>query len=420
MNRSPVRISNYIPDAAGNVALTFALVTPLILAGAGAGIDATGFLAAKSALQQIADGAALSGARQYFLEASNETAVEGVAISNAEAALQANTKSLEAAVSAHADASGASVEVSIDATYKPALMAGFFKDGLEFSVTSYAEARGSNASTCVIGLETEAKSTVFLNGAAKINGPNCAVYSNSTASSGVEVLRDAKIVSALTCSSGGYFGGAGNYSSQPLTDCPPREDPLANRPEPSVGACNYNRRQLDNFTGALEPGVYCGGLVINGASNVTLKPGIYVFKDGPFNVLRTSKVTGKNVGLYFTGRNADLYLQEQSDITLSGPVSGPMAGVLIWQENDPRSAKMFEVRSNNVHTLTGTIYLPNSTFYASVDAQVAQSSAYTAVVARKISLDGNVELVLNDDYGDTDVPVPTGVGRGVGEIALRR
>lgn len=415
-----MKIARFIADAAGNVALTFAVVAPLLLAGAGVGIDASGFFAAKSAIQQIADGAALSGARQYFLDASNESAVEGVAVSAAETALQSNNMNLGAGVSAQANASAAGVEVTINATYRPALMAGVFKEGLAISVASYAEARGSDASTCIIGLDTDSRSTILLNTAAKINGPKCAVYSNSTATAGIEVLRDAKIVSALTCSSGGYSGAAGNFSTQPLTDCPAREDPLANRPAPTIGVCNYNRRQVDNYTGALDPGVYCGGLVINGASNVTLNPGTYIFTDGPFNVLRTSKLTGQNVGLYFTGRNADLYFQEQSDISLSGPVSGPMAGVLIWQENDPRSAKMFEVRSNKVHTLTGTIYLPNSTFYASVNAQVAQSSAYTAVVARKISLDGQVELVLNDNYGDTDVPVPTGVGRSAGDIVLRR
>ena len=415
-----MQIAQYVTQKAGNVALTFALVAPLILAGAGAGIDASGFFATKSALQQIADGAALSGAKQYFLDASSEAAVEGVAVSAAETALQSNNESLEAAVAAQANASAAGVQVTINATYRPALMAGVFKNGLAIAVASYAEARGSDASTCIIGLDTDSRSTILLNTAAKISGPECAVYSNSTANAGIEVLQSAKIISALICSSGGYFGSAGNYSSMPLTDCPAREDPLIDRPPPSVGACDYNRRQVDNYTGALDPGVYCGGLVINGASNVTLNPGTYVFKDGAFEVLRTSKVTGKNVGLFFTGRNANLLFQEQSDVSLSGPVSGPMAGMLIWQENDPRSAKMFEVRSNNVHTLTGTIYLPNSTFYASVNAQVAQSSAYTAVVARKISLDGQVELVLNDNYGDTDVPVPTGVGRTVGDIVLRR
>lgn len=413
-------MARVIDDKNGNIALTFALVAPVLMAGAGAGIDASRYYAAKSALQEIADGAALSGARQYFLDNSSVTTPEAVAISAAEAGLRSKREILDPGIDANADKDSASVEVTISGTFRPALLSGVFREGFALSVASYAQARGSGASTCIIGLDPTSRSTILLNTAAKINGPNCSVYSNSTASAGLEVLRDAKIASALTCTSGGYFGAAASFSTAPLTDCPPREDPLAGRPRPSFGACDYNRKQVDNFTGSLDPGVYCGGLVINGASNVTLNPGTYVFKDGAFSVLRTSKVAGENVGLYFTGRNANLYFQEQSDISLSGPVSGPMAGVVIWQEDDPRSAKTFEVRSNKVHTLTGTIYLPNSTFYASVDALVAQSSAYTAVVARKISLDGQVELVLNDNYGDTDVPVPAGMVQASGDIVLRR
>ncbi len=152
---------------------------------------------------------------------------------------------------------------------------------------------------------------------------------------------------------------------------------------------------------------------------MTLNPGIYVFKDGAFEVLRTSKVTGEKVGLFFTGKNANIFFQENADISLSGPVSGPMAGVLIWQQSDASANKVFEVRSTNVHTLTGTIYLPKSTFYASVDAPVAQSSAYTAIIANKIALDGQVNLVLNDDYGATDVPVPGAASSFGGEVFLR-
>ncbi len=406
-------------STSGNVALAFAIVAPMLIVAAGAGVDASRYFAERSALQEAADAAAIAGARQFFLHAEDRSIAEAVARQTAENAIGAHAREVDAEVEALADAPSTTVEVKIRATMKPTLLSAVAAQGFAISVDAVAEARGGGAGTCIIGLDPSARDTVMLNMNAKIHGPRCAVYSNSTSSAGLAAFRDARIDSGLTCTSGGYAGGSMNFSPVPVTDCPPQADPLADRPEPSVGACNHTRKQLDNFTGALYPGVYCGGLVINGASDVTLNPGVYVIKDGPLEVLRTSKVHGENVGLYFTGRTADLYFQEASDISLSGPVTGPMAGVLIWQQNDPRAAKMFEVRSTNVHTLTGTIYLPNSTFYASVDAPVAQSSAYTAIVARKIALDGNVELVLNDDYGSTNVPVPGGVGAAGGEVFLR-
>ncbi len=404
----------------GNVALAFALLAPVLLAGAGAGVEASRYFACKSALQEIADRAALAGARQYFLDSTNKTTPQAVAIAAASSGLSAFDPGLEAAVNVTPDLQSAGVEVAISATFRPALFSGAFRDGFEVAVVAQAEARGSGNSTCVIALDGSSRSTILLNTSAQINAPRCSVYSNSTSSAGLEVLRSAKVTSALTCSSGGYFGAASNFNIMPLTDCPPREDPLVGRPKPAVGACDYSRKQVDNFIGTLNPGVYCGGLVINGASDVTLNPGLYVMKDGAFSVLRTSKVRGTNVGFFFTGRNANLYFQEQSDISLSGPVSGNMAGVLFWQDGDARGGNLFEIRSTKVHTLTGTIYLPFSTFYASVNGPVAQSSAYTAIVAKKISLDGQVELVLNDDYRSTNVPVPAGIGKEGGDIMLRR
>lgn len=411
--------ARYLSARAGNVALTFALISPVLFAAAGAGVDASRYYAEKTALQEAADAAAIAGAREFFLQSDNGSTAEAVARQTADAATAKREAVIGLDVGVQADVKLTRVEVTIAAKLKPVLLSIVGVKGFDVNVDAVAEARGGGAGTCIIGLEPSARDGLLLTSNAKISGPKCAVYSNSTSKEGLSVMSNARIESALTCTSGGYSGGAMNYSPMPVSDCPAREDPLANRVEPQVGACDHSRKQLDNFTGSLDPGVYCGGLVINGTSDVTLNPGIYTIKDGPLQVLRTSKLRGENVGLFFTGRNANLYFQERADISLSGPVSGAMAGVLIWQANDPRAAKMFEVRSTKVHTLTGTIYLPNSRFYASVDAPVAQSSAYTAIVARKIELDGHVELVLNDDYGSTDVPVPGGVGAAGGEVFLR-
>lgn len=294
-----------------------------------------------------------------------------------------------------------------------------FKNPIEIAVTATAQARGG-ANVCVIGLNPAARGTVMLNTNAKITGARCAVYSNSTDSGGLAAYRTAKITSSLTCSSGGYMGPDSNFSPAPITDCPARDNPLASRIEPAVGPCTYTRKQVDDYVGSLQPGVYCGGLIINGASDVTFEPGIYIIKDGPMQALRTSKIAGANVGFYFTGRNADIYLQDNVEVNLSGPVAGTMAGILFWQTASGNTGRVFEIRSNKVHTLVGAIYLPQGKLYAAVDAPVAQSSAYTAIIADQIELDGNVDLVLNTNYGATDVPPPPGLAGAGKQVTLRR
>ena len=42
-------------------------------------------------------------------------------------------------------------------------------------------------------------------------------------------------------------------------------------------------------------------------------------------------------------------------------------------------------------------------------AQVADLSAYTVIVTRQLDV-ASANLVVNSDYGGTDVPVPDGVG----------
>ncbi len=51
---------------------------------------------------------------------------------------------------------------------------------------------------------------------------------------------------------------------------------------------------------------------------------------------------------------------------------------------------------------------------------VADQSAYTAIVARQLSLDLNPTLVLNSDYNATDIPVPTGLSGIGGRIVLTK
>ncbi len=59
--------------------------------------------------------------------------------------------------------------------------------------------------------------------------------------------------------------------------------------------------------------------------------------------------------------------------------------------------------------LLGTIYLPRGKLVIDTKAKVADLSAYTVIVAKEIDVKG-VNLVVNSDYGGTDVPVPDGVG----------
>ena len=80
----------------------------------------------------------------------------------------------------------------------------------------------------------------------------------------------------------------------------------------------------------------------------------------------------------------------------------------------------YEVSSDDASVLLGTIYLPYGRFYAGGQKPVAQNSAYKIVVAQQINLSAGPTMVLNSNYGLTDVPVPDGVGPLSNKVQLER
>ena len=134
---------------------------------------------------------------------------------------------------------------------------------------------------------------------------------------------------AVICSAGGAsVSGTATVDPAPVTDCPAAADPLASRQGPGVGACDHFDFVLVNKTVTIEPGVYCGGLSIQGSSNVTFNPGVYVIKDGRLALTGTSTMTGNGVGFYITGDALATVLTLQTHVSLSAPVSGPLAAGL--------------------------------------------------------------------------------------------
>lgn len=403
----------------GNVAITFALLTPLLLAFVGGGVDYAHYALARAELQEITDAAAIAGARQYLIEKDGARLPEAIARQAVDSKLAIEKYGNSAVVKSIADVNDSRVSVEITYSMKPSFLVGFFKNPIDIAVSAIAQASGS-ANICIITLNPSSRETLLMTGDAKLSGNDCAVFDNSTNSTAIGAYNYSKITSALTCSAGGFGGTSMNFAPMPLTDCPPRDNPLATRTPPTVGVCNHNRFSVSNFTGTLQPGVYCGGLTILGSSNVQFQKGIYVIKDGDMEVLGTSKIFGEEVGFYFIGNGADLFLNDSVDVSLSAPITGVMAGILIWQDPGGKTVKVFEVASNNVKTLVGTIYLPKGKFLGRANAPIAQSSAYTAIIADKIELLSGVNLVLNSNYNQTPVPVPVGLGGAGGSVSLRQ
>ncbi len=405
-------------DSRGNVAIAFGLVLPLLLGVGGAAVDTALYSNARSKLQEIADASALAGGREFLLNTASTGLAKERAESIAVKLIKADPGISGASASARSDVARRAVTVTISHGYLPTLFVAMIRSPIMIDVSATAEVSGGS-NICVIGLHEANGDTIKLDDRSLLRGKNCSVFSNSTDPHGIVVNGSAMIDSAFICSAGGYDGPITGFDPAPVTDCPRRDDPLASFPEPAEGPCDHTDLQLLNHYGRLSPGVYCGGLVIDGASDVTFDPGVYVMKDGEFQVKDASRISGEGTGFFFTGAGARLMFEDKVSVSLSAPEKGDMAGILFWRSKHATGPAAFEVKSNFVDRLVGTIYLPKSEFFVSVTEEVAEASAYTAIVADHIWLVGKSKLVLNTDYALTPVPPPPGLARAGEQLSLR-
>ena len=416
------KLASFLVSPQGNIALTVALIAPIIVGAGGLAVDYSNYYRYLSSLQNAADAAALATARELSLTNMSKTQVLNSAENYASSNFyldQGKDKHTDLKTQATIDAGGDRVTVELSFTWT-ALFGKVlgYTNMMPIEVQAIAQFSGDEIPICVIGLDPDLSETVSLDSNARLTATNCSVYSNSSSPSGMSSKSNAIVKAGNICSAGGRVGGGSNYNPLPITDCPPVQDPLENRTAPTFGNCDETNQKLVDKKTVLYPGVYCGGLTIDGNSNVTFEPGTYVIKDGTFNVDSNSKITGYEVGFFLTGKNATFRFASNADVTLSAPLTGPMAGLLFYEDRNAPKYRNHEILSNYARNMVGTVYLPRGNFVVDADNPIADKSEYTAIVARRVILKSGPNLVLNTDYANTNVPVPDGIAGGETRIRL--
>lgn len=183
-------------------------------------------------VQRVADKAALAAAHELVLASDSKSRVQEVA-----AAFVAANYPQVVTTEASIIENGAAVLVKVAVAPRVFFPGPIGMGAKAVSAEAVAEVAGEHANVCVIALDTDSDRAISLDSNAKLDAPNCAIYSNSKRSKGVSALSNAKLVGNLICSAGGREGSTSNYAPQPLTDCPQIADPLADRTHPTVGPC---------------------------------------------------------------------------------------------------------------------------------------------------------------------------------------
>lgn len=430
------KIGSIFSDLRANVAVPGAVLFCGLLALVGGGLDLMSVSNQKASLQELADSAALAAVHELAVTDEDPDRVEAVARYYAESSEWALTK-----FDTQIDLDAREVTVFLASkprTNFPEMFSGM--EDLSASATARLSGRGGNI--CMIGLSPEAMSTLRLKSRSRITAETCAIYSNSTSSSSMWVASTAEVKADLICVAGGYQGGAMNGGDSDelrntmLEDCKPVTDPLAMRIKPEIGACDYTNTVVRNSE-ELDPGVYCGGLIVNGGK-ARLNPGEYLITGGPLHVTNNGTLAGEHVGFYLSGPEAKLQFDYDSNIAVSAPKEGILTGMLLFSspyeaasaaasssskkrrrlKKDRERSRRTDgvqkadhyIRSDNARRLVGTIYLPNGKLLIDGRKPIADRSEYTVIIADTFELQDGPNLVLRTDYHLSDIPVPAGVG----------
>ncbi len=422
-DRSTVATTGFLGDVRGSVALTFAMVAPVLLVGIACAIDYSRATTGRDMMQSAVDAAALAGTGTFRTSLGQPTDQRREAAAKAaRAALDSRKPDLEriglqpGEPAIEADPAEATVLVRLPGAISGAL--GGFSPVARMGVSAQAQARALAEAqpVCILSLNPSADVGIMFSGLGDLEADGCAVWSNATGARSFGFSGMGRARGKRFCAAGG-IDRTGRYQVTPTPEerCPPARNPLASWTPPPDRACDYDTKG-ETTTGVnltLKPGVYCNGLKVTGLT-IDLERGDYIIKDGPLILTAVTAIKGQGVGFYLTGRDATARINGTAAVNLSAPTSGPLEGVVIAQ--DPRSApgQLSEVTGTVELMVDGVLYFPTQALRYQGITKTDAKAPTTTLIADRIEIGGDALLKVQ--------PPPPGRSRHtpVTEAALTR
>ena len=408
----------FLADSRGNIAITAGILMVPLLGASGLAVDYTMLTQKRSKLQAAADAAALSSVKELGLVNTADATVETIATNYVHANLSSGSVR-QLSINVSIARNRKEVEVRLEEVWQP-FMLQFLNDSvMPIKVSSAASLAGSE-SLCVIALDRQSANSLAMTGASTLAANGCAIYSNSKSSKGIAIVRGAKMSASSTYSAGGYLGPSNGFYPKPNTDSSQIADPLIDRAQPQVGGCKFRNTVVKRGHKIFYPGTYCGGMLLAGRSHTFLKPGTYIMKDGPLVVSGDATLTGENVGFFFEGDRSVFNFGTSTQINLTAPKTGKMAGMLFFESRNSPPNRTFLIKSKDAEQFEGTVYLPKGRFVVDKESRVGHLARWTAIVANQIEIRRGPNLQINSDYSFSSIPVPEGIAPASGSARLIR
>lgn len=385
-------------DEAGVALVVVALSMVVLMGFLGLGIDLGYMRQVKQRIQTAADAAALAGASELSYgdvtaAAQADAATNGFSNGANGVTVTVNNPPQTASDPHYNDSNY--VEAIISQSV-PTMFAKIFGTNT-VTVEARSEAHLGSSPNCFYVLSPSA--TFQVNGGSLT--AQCGIVVDSSA--GVAFQANGTTISATAISvHGGDQINGGSVTPTPQTNVATPSDPLSYLPKPTVGACGTSTSSPyygssstaappSGTSAIFYPGVYCGGIELNGSVNATFASGTYILSNGYLQVNSSSAtLTGSSVTFYFTG-SGSIQFNGTSHFNLTAPTTGTYAGILFFQNSSDTSPAQLNGDSSTI--FQGALYFPGALLQINGGTG---NAAYAIVDAYQVQLNGT--NLLNDDY----------------------
>lgn len=370
----------------GNIAVMAALTMPVIIGGAGLGVETGYWYYEQLRLQQAADAAAYAAALEQRA-GSGEDATLAKAIAMAtengfdddEGDLVITTPSV-----LETDETN-SVDAELTRELPRGFTALFGNEPIRIRVKASA-AYSTAGNACVLALDKSASPAISFTGSSGAEMQGCVVMSNSIADESVSVEGNAEVQAPCVMSVGG--ANVADSASLELTECstistgqPPVADPYKDVPYPPTGTCTAGG-------GVNTPGCYTGNITLNG----NIASGIYIIKGGTLKINSNAVVNGTNVTfVLLDGATADF--NGTATINLSAPTTGTYKGLLMMGSRTSGAGGISKFNGTPSSHLTGALYFPKQ--QVEYNGNFTGNGGCTQIVAATVSWGGNTHFNVN-------------------------
>ena len=423
-----MKMQRFIKDTSGSAMAITGLALAMLLASAAIGVDMGYAYLVKTRLQGTADLAAMSGAAALPDEANIKAIAQAYAALNMPSASNGEVLSEDDVTLGNWDAVNRVftpdtpplnavrvVTQRSDGNGNPLnLFFGRVLGIVDVNLSRMAIAR-RGPKACVIALKPDDVG-VFVNSDGGIITQDCGIHANSTDYNSIRTNSGSDITVngvAEICTAGDYEGDG--YTPTPTIDCEIKPDPLASQMPPPIGTCDHTDKVVvqNGDTDTLSPGRYCKGIEINSGGTANFEPGIFIIEGDKFIVNSDSTAQGTGVGFYLRDKDALVLFNSDSHVDFSAPVSGPMAGVLLYVDRDIGELTHHEINSDSTSRLNGAVYMPESELLINSIGQMGGPGTCTNYVVGNLVVNSNSSLYVDQDYVACGVPLPSGLVNSV-------